>query len=65
MVHHYQTCSETGWCVGLCMIKLQQRLLSEGERLTLEKATEIALGMESAIAQANEIKASQQQKSLQ
>ena len=34
---------------------IQQKLLSEGEGLTFEKAIQIALSMESAIEQANEI----------
>ena len=39
-------------------------LLSEGETLTLEKATTIPLSMESAIAQANEIQTYQQQRQV-
>ena len=40
---------------GVMHERIQQRLLSEGEDLTFEKATNIALSMESAIAQATEI----------
>ena len=40
---------------GVMHERIQQRLLSEDEGLTLDKATNIALSMESAIAQANEI----------
>ena len=46
---------------GVMHERIQQRLLSEGEDLTFEKATNIALSMESAIAQATEIQLYQSQ----
>ena len=48
---------------GIAHERIQQKLLSEGEGLTLEKAINIALSMESAIAQANEIQGVQQKSS--
>ena len=45
---------------GVVYERIQQKLLSEGEGLTLDKATNIALSMESAIAQASEIQNFQQ-----
>ena len=45
---------------GVVHERIQQKLLSEGEGVTLDKATNIALSMESAIAQASEIQNVQQ-----
>ena len=48
-------CSETGLVCGIKHDRMQQRLLSEGVELTLERALQIAQSMESTIKQSTVI----------